>query len=291
VISPPAVESLAQFLPANELHYNSPGWTYHNNWFEEGSNQAALQRYWQPAEGLELPDYVLYTQLLQAEALKFALEHWRRRKFDTSGALFWMFSDCWGAVGWTVVDYFLRKKPSYYYVRRAFSPILASVQQDDDRLSFWLTNDTLQDVGGRLEYGLVNIQTSETQGHSLTVSAPANASIEVAEMNVSDAAVSQWVAYSRFFASGECLSWNRQFLTGFRFNGLDLPKARFTYQVEGDILTLKAQSFVWQVQIKAPRSVGVSDNFFDLFADEERRIHLQGPAELLQRVEVMDLNI
>ena len=49
-------------------------------------------------------------QLLQAEALRCAVEHWRRRKYRTAGALFWQLNDCWPVTSWAVIDSDLRPK-------------------------------------------------------------------------------------------------------------------------------------------------------------------------------------
>jgi beta-mannosidase len=293
ILAPPALESLAQYLPPHEVHRGSASWAFHNNEFEKGNIQLALQKYWQPAEQLDLAEYITYAQLIQAEALKLSVEHWRRRKFDTSGVLFWMYSDCWGAVGWTIVDYYLRKKSSYYSVRRAFAPVLASIQLKDGDLAFWLVNDTLDELDGILEYGLLNLQTSEVQARTLSVNVPANESVRAAEMDVSPLLPEDrglWAASARFLVGDQVVSRNRHFLAGLQFNALDMPKARFSHRLDGDALVLEAESFVWQVQIKAPRSVQVGDNFFDLFPGERRRIYLRGPADLLRHVGVTALN-
>lgn len=231
--------------------------------------------------------------MIQAEALKFALEHWRRRKFATGGTLFWMYSDCWGAIGWTILDYYLRKKASYYFVRRAFEPILASIQQEDDRLNFWLSNDTLQDTEGTLEYGLVNLRTSETRKQTSEAKVSANSSVQVAELNISHLTpdeMGRWAAYCRFIAGGQVVSRNRWFLTGFYLNAIDMPKAQLTQQLDGEVLVLKADAFVWQVQIATPGGVEAEDNHFDLLPKEERRIRLRGPEDLFARVEARALN-
>jgi len=34
-----------------------------------------------------------------------------------------MYNDCWGEVGWTIIDYYLRRKISFYGVKRAFAPV------------------------------------------------------------------------------------------------------------------------------------------------------------------------
>ncbi len=293
ILAPPVLETLQGYLPPTELHRGSPAWEFHNNEFEKGTIQTALEKYWRPTEELGLPEYALYAQLIQAEALKFALEHWRRRKFATGGTLFWMYSDCWGAIGWTIVDYYLRKKASYYFVRRAFEPILASIQQEDNRLNFWLSNDTLQDTEGTLEYGLVNLRTSETRKQTAEAKVSANSSVQVAELNISHLTpdeMGRWAAYCRFIAGGQVVSRNRWFLTGFYLNAIDMPKAHLTQQLDGEMLVLKADAFVWQVQIATPGDVEAEDNHFDLLPNEERRIRLRGPEDLFARVAARALN-
>jgi len=294
ILAPPVLETLQQCLPPGELHRGSPAWDFHNNTFEKGTIQLAIEKYWRPAEELDFPEYLLYAQTIQAEAFKFAIEHWRRRKFDTGGTLFWGYDDCWGAaVGWTIVDYYLRKKPSYHFVRRAYEPVLASVRREDDRLTFWLTNDTLRDVGGSLEYGLVDLQTSKMQEHDLSAEVPANSSVRVAELDISHLALEEagrWAAYCRLVTAGQVVSRNRQFLAGFQFSALNMPEARFSHRLDGNVLTLRADTFVWQVRIEAPAGVGADDNYFDLFPGEERRIRLHGPKDLRRHVKVKALN-
>jgi beta-mannosidase len=295
ILSPPSLDSLREFLPPDEFYRGSPSWEFHNNEFELSTTQEALKRFWKPDGSLSLQEYILYSQMIQAEALKFSLEHWRRRKYLTSGTLFWMYSDCWGAVGWTIVDYYLRKKPSYYYVRRAFAPILASIQQETEGLSFWLVNDTLKDVEGTLEYGLLHLQTGERKEAQCAAIAPANAATLLATMGLPIEArqdPGSWLAYTRFLSStGEVVSQNRRFLVGFHFKALALPKARFHYRLEGNMLHLKAYSFVWQARIVAPRPIQLEDNYFDLLPGEERWVRLEGPPDKpLRRIEVTALN-
>ena len=100
----------------------------------------------------------------QAEAYRFTLSHYRRRKFLTSGALFWMYSDCWPTTSsWTILDYYLRRKPSYYAVRRAFAPEMLALFPESEGLSLWLVNDHLREVSGVLTYGLGRFSQSSTE--------------------------------------------------------------------------------------------------------------------------------
>ena len=68
-----------------------------------------------------LNDFILYSQISQAATLKFAIEHFRMRKFSCSGAIFWQYNDCWPTLTCSVIDYYLDKKIAYYWVKKAFS--------------------------------------------------------------------------------------------------------------------------------------------------------------------------
>ncbi|MEW5815029.1 MAG: sugar-binding domain-containing protein [Spirochaetota bacterium] len=299
ILAPPPLDSLMRFLPPGELDRHSPGWSFHNNQFEQGAIWEALKRYWKSSEELSLSAYIIYSQMIQAEALKFALEHWRRRKFDTSGTLFWMYSDSWGAVGWTIVDYYLRLKPSYYAVRRAFAPLLASFAPENGLFQLWLTNDTLGAREGSLQYGWVDLENSKVESQHQEAIAPAKTSTVVAKLPLPEGWQDQpgrWMAFCRFSTDGQVLSRSRRFLSGFQFNQLPLPKAEFDYQLQGpddsgvSQLILKANSFVWMVQIQSPRGVWVEDNYFDLIPGETVQIRLSGPAVLMKGLRVTALN-
>jgi hypothetical protein len=170
---------------------------------------------------------------------------------------------------------------------------LASIHRRDERLAFWLSNDTLRDVEGQLEYGLVELHSSETQEKTVETRVAANSSSEAAELDISHldpAEYGRWAAFCRFHSEGRVISRNRLFLTGFRFNALEIPRARFDRRLNGDVLTLKADSFVWQVRLEAPAELDAEDNHFDLLPGEERHVRIRAPESLLQQIEVRALN-
>jgi len=158
---------------------------------------------------------------------------------------------------------------------------------------FWLSNDTLRDVEGRLEYGLVDLRTSETQEHTVETWSAANSSFKATGLDISHLGPGEsgrWVAYCRFVSEGRVISRNRLFLTGFGFNALQMPKARFSHRIDGGVLSLKAHSYVWQVRIEVPAGLEADDNHFDLLPGEKRRVRMRGPENLLRSVEARALN-
>ncbi len=290
VLAPPGMDSLRRYLPCDEQQRGSDAWEYHNNRFEQGTNQEALKRYWRPAEHLSLDDYVRFSQVIQAEALKFSLEHWRRRKFLTSGSLFWMYSDCWGEVGWTVIDYYLNRKPSYWAVKRAFAPVLVSFAPGDGSMRPCLVNDTAEAVDAKLTYGWVNVRTGAVDMESRCVHIGRSAASEVATLPLPAGDRNAWMAYGRLERDGAVLSRNRRFLAGFNFNRLDLPVAHVATELSDGEIALRTDHFAWQVHLDAPRGVALEDNDFDMLPGEHRSLALTGPPELVEQVRVRPLN-
>jgi beta-mannosidase len=289
-LAPPPLDSLHRYLPGDQLDRDSEAWQFHNNEFEKGTNQEALRRYWRPAEELSLEDYVRWSQTIQAEALKFAVEHWRRRKFDSAGCMFWMYADCWGEVGWTVIDYYLNRKPSYWAVRRAYAPVLVSLKEAEAGVEVWLVNDTREPVTGDLTGGWLNVRTGEMVQESCAAEAPANAAACVQTLPCPGGEREAWMAHARLEGDGAVVSRNRLLLAGFHFNRLGLPEVRLDWQARDGAVEVEADGFAFQVHLDAPRGVLPEDNDFDLMPGERRRVALRGPAGLAERVAVSALN-
>ena len=93
-----------------------------------------------------LEDYVDLTMLVQADALAFACEHFRRRFPRCGGALIWQHNDCCPVQSWSLIDVDLIPKAAYYAVKRSFAPIAISIKRVDEHTSeIWCANDTLKE--------------------------------------------------------------------------------------------------------------------------------------------------
>ncbi len=74
---------------------------------------------------------ILYaSQLLQAEAMRFGVEHFRRHRGRCMGTLVWQLNDCWPVASWSSIDYYGRWKALHYYEKRFFAPVLVSCEEE-----------------------------------------------------------------------------------------------------------------------------------------------------------------
>ncbi|MBM7603971.1 beta-mannosidase [Metabacillus crassostreae] len=100
-------------------------------------------------------DSLLYaSQLLQAEAIKYGVEHWRRNRGRCMGSLYWQLNDCWPVASWSSLDYFGRWKALHYFAKKFYSPILMSLREEGSDIEIHLTNDSLSVVDARIEWKL-----------------------------------------------------------------------------------------------------------------------------------------
>jgi beta-mannosidase len=92
-------------------------------------------------------DWHWATQLNQARAVTYAIDHYRRWWPRTAGAIVWQLNDCWPVTSWAAIDSEERPKPLWYALRRAFAPrnvVFANeiLANENSTMSAVLCNDT-----------------------------------------------------------------------------------------------------------------------------------------------------
>ena len=79
---------------------------------------------------------------IQCEWVRLTQELVLRNLGYSNGIIYWMFNDCWPAsLGWAFVDYYLRRKPSYYAFKRLTTPVVGSFDVDGKTLVISNTSD------------------------------------------------------------------------------------------------------------------------------------------------------
>jgi beta-mannosidase len=96
-------------------------------------------------------DWHWATQLNQARAVTYAIDHYRRWWPRTAGAIVWQLNDCWPVTSWAAIDFEERPKPLWYAIRRAFAPRNVVFVTENSIVSVVVLNDTDQAWQGELE--------------------------------------------------------------------------------------------------------------------------------------------
>jgi beta-mannosidase len=139
----------------------------------------------------DFPSLVYLSQLLQAEGIRFGVEHWRRNMERVSGTLYWQLNDCWPVASWASIDYFGRWKTLHYAAKRFYAPVLLSVEDIGTLMEIHVTSDLQTAWEGVVRWSLQTLGGEELASGNEPVTAAPLASTHVRMLNfdnrVSDA--------------------------------------------------------------------------------------------------------
>ncbi|BCW90831.1 hypothetical protein sos41_40070 [Alphaproteobacteria bacterium SO-S41] len=264
----PALATLKRWMGAADLTPQSEG--FHQRIKDEARKAEALMSLHTGAPQT-LQDYVDFTQWIQAEGLKFGIEHFRRRRPHCSGALLWQLNDCWPSVSWSLIDYDGTAKAGYHAVRRAFGPILASFRTcDDGQIELWITNDRLTPVDTRFTLSLERLTGETVHREARSVQLPASGHV-IAWRGTGPSDAGEVLRVT----SGD-FETNRLFAAS--IGQLELPEVPPTVDITRLSLnklkvTFAARAYLAFAHLVSDRAdLDFDDNYFDLAAGESRAI-------------------
>ncbi|MFJ9033089.1 glycoside hydrolase family 2 protein [Streptomyces sp. NPDC102274] len=156
---PPTWATLQRWIHDWPLTPTSPAFLLHQR-AEDGNGK--LERGFAPhlPRPTTFADWHWTTQLNQARAVAFGIEHFRSWWPRTAGAIVWQLNDCWPVTSWAAIDGDGRPKPLYYALRHAYAPRLLTIQPRDGRRVLVAVNDT--DAGWR---GTARAERQSFDGH------------------------------------------------------------------------------------------------------------------------------
>ncbi|MFI9811899.1 glycoside hydrolase family 2 protein [Saccharothrix variisporea] len=137
---PPTWTTLTRWIHDEPLTPTSPAFLAHQKAVNGNRN---LDRGLAPHLPVptDFEDWHWATQLNQARAVAFGVEHYRSWWPRTAGALVWQLNDCWPVTSWAAVDNDERPKPLYYALKHAFAPRLLTLQPRAGRPTLVAVND------------------------------------------------------------------------------------------------------------------------------------------------------
>jgi len=278
-IGPPVRASVETYLGERDPTRGSEAWNFHTNEFEKGTVVAGIARHYRDPEELTLDEYLLYAGLVQGFILRYALEAARWRRGECWGSLFWMYNDCWGEVGWTIIDAYLRRKPSFYAVRRAFADRALIVREPAGQMVLRALNETPKPFAGTLEWGLVPLDRPP-EPHRQPIRIPPHQAHTVAlGPSPEGKDRQQKVLFARLLRGREEVARTIFLFDDFRRLHVPDPIAKVQIEPAGKDtvqVRLAAETFVHAVTLEARDRAIPEDNYFDLLPGETRAVKVTG---------------
>ncbi|UCG48558.1 MAG: hypothetical protein JSU94_02045 [Phycisphaerales bacterium] len=287
-VSAPSVTSMRRFMSEQELwpegHKASiakpgdaswpPMWQYRSvggSWDKIGP----IERYCEPT-GPEA--FVRMLGAAHGEYLQQRVERERRGLPDGGrggsrrcwGNMVWRLNDSWPIIYWSVIDYYLEPKIPFYFLRRAYEPVLVCFEQTADRIAVWVVNDSPQPVSGTLE-----VQRRRFDGRSLgRLETSVKLQPAQAERCLVTTDLGPVYLRNEFLQASFAGRDATYLLAPERY--LHLPKARLTAKVSGAAIEVSTDNFARQVTLQLDGVTGAvfEDNYFDMPPGQKRIIRV-----------------
>jgi len=216
-------------------------------------------------------DAIFYlSQINQAEAIKFGVEHWRLRKYLTSGTLFWQLNDSWPVISWSAIDYFGRPKALYYYAKRFFAEILPLIKyhKASRRAEIFVISDYQELLPATVEFSVFTTSGDQVIHREYRITLPRDGVLPVDEFEVDEP--QKWIAFLRVNVKDNTYS-NYKTFAPYRDMKLEDPGISFVHQ-NGILQLTSGKNPALGVEIITEDDELLSDNFIFLEPGESKVI-------------------
>ena len=251
-------------------------------------------------------DDLLYaSQLMQAEAIRYGVEHWRRNRGRCMGAIIWQLNDIWPVASWASIDYYGRWKALHYAAKRFFAPVMVSAEEEGElsqnpkineyhpaplEKSFRLNvcNETLRDVTGEVVWALRTPDGEIVRQNQQTLTIPAMSAKWLDKVDCADASLTGHYVSFAFVVDDVALSEGTCiFCAPKHFEFVD---PRLTVETRGDTLVVTSHAYAKQVWLESEDAdLLLDDNAFDMNPGTKVVRVLRGSAEKVRGRSVWDL--
>jgi beta-mannosidase len=251
--------------------------------------------------------FVYASQLLQAEAIKYGVEHFRRNRGRCMGAVYWQLNDIWPVTSWASVDYYHRWKALHYYAKRFFQPVMISCHEEglltqnpnanhqpqikeaiEKSFHLSVANETFEEKKLTVKWEIRDCSAKLIKEKSVPVKVPALTSLWLDKVLVNDIDLNgQYLSYHLLDGSAVVSEGSVIFSLPKFFHWAD-PHLSCT--VNGDTMTVKAAAYAKSVEIlNRNQDLVLSDNYFDMDGGTKKVKILRGKPNGIKLRSVYDI--
>ncbi|MAT97005.1 MAG: beta-mannosidase [Anaerolineaceae bacterium] len=223
----------------------------------------------------DFPSLVYLSMVLQAEGIRYGVEHWRRSRDRVAGTLYWQLNDCWPVASWSSLDYFGRWKALHYAARRFYAPVLLSIEDDPPRQGIFVTNDQCDGWNGRVQWSLATLSGEMVLAGEEAVQAAPLTTTHISTLSFADQVTEDnrrnLIFIAELWQDSRLVARQTAFFAPTKHLQLTNPQVAVTCRYENDLLhiELNGRSLARLVELSFEAAdVVFSDNYFDLPAGQ-----------------------
>lgn len=250
-------------------------------------------------------DHLLYaSQLLQADAIRYGVEHFRRFRGRCMGAVVWQLNDIWPVASWASIDYYGRWKALHYAEKRMYAPVMISCEEMGELSErpfcvaepkpieksgrLHVANETMQPVSGIVKWSLCKPDSSVLLSGKEQITVPALDGVWLDKLDFSQYNEREIHLDYSFEVDGTVVSQNTCLFTAPKHYLFLDPK--LLARIEGDEIIVRAENFAKNIELVGVEDdLKLEDNFFDMEKGERRVRILSGKASKVKVRSVFDI--
>jgi beta-mannosidase len=224
--------------------------------------------------------YTYLSQLAQAYGIKEAIEAHRRAMPYCMGSLYWQFDDCWPGVSWSGTDYYGRKKALYWFVNKAFAPLLISVTERKDTMEVFIISELQDTIMAKLNLKLCDFYGKDLWKTDTNIVIQSNKSECFFRIAKKDLIKDSTMLNKTVFVATINNNPKSRALYYFKSpKALKLPRAKIKTSINNtsrkEEITLQSKTLAKNVFLLSDDSeTSFSDNFFDLLPGESKTVYI-----------------
>lgn len=235
--------------------------------------------------------FIYASQLLQAQAIRYGVEHFRRWRGRCMGTVVWQLNDCWPVASWSSIDYYGRWKALHYYEKRFFAPVLLSCEEEGiltqdtnpnaepyevhKSVRFNVSNETMQEHRVLVRFELRDSCGRIKRQDTCFMTIPALSAKWMDKVNLPEADLYEDHVYYEMEEDGRFLSSASVLFCQPKYYHFVDP--HLSYRLEGDEIIITSEAYAKDVEIlNQNEDILLSDNYFDMEMGERRVRVLRG---------------
>ena len=245
---------------------------------------------------------LVYTsQIMQAEAIKTAIEHFRRNRGRCMGTLYWQLNDIWPVTSWASIDYYGRWKALQYVAKRCYKPVNITCEDTgflhttrfviaepnyynyETKAKLCVHNETRETVKGVVRWALCDSLSNVVKSGESAVEVAPTSVLFLGELDFERTDYEKNHISFELLVDGEVVASGSELFAQHKYYGYQSPDLKV--RVEGDEVVVTASAYAKYVEVYSETSDFIlEDNFFDMEKGEKRIKIVEGsPCDLLVR--------
>jgi beta-mannosidase len=229
--------------------------------------------------------FVSNAMMAHAEMVREELGFYRSTKWGNSGAMLWMFNECWPCSNWANVDFYGAMKPAYWMEKKLFAPLAVTIKRIYDNFTLHLMNDTLKDASGPVRVVCMDLSGKIFWEENFKGDCVANSAVQIKTYKPAK------VKGANCFLRMEWKVGKQSFSANYfpqLYKDVEFEKPELDWKVGSPVKTAEGWKtvvkitsanyarFVYvDIPLKQVRDVTLSDNYFDLIPGETKVIGIQ----------------